>query len=267
MSGMRRMVVAGLSVLMAALGASCGTGTGQPARTTADAEAAEAMIFDKPTLEVRDVRLGPGDEITIAVYRNSELDRRVEIPNTGTIFMPLVGEIPVQGMTPAELRRDLTRRLDPYIVDPHVSVEVAVRRSQRVIVLGEVRNPGVFTLDRSITTIEAIGIAGGFLLSGSQSFVYHHRLVDGQPVQRVLNLKALQRKGDFSQNPQVLAGDIIYVPPTAFAEMDRFARHISIWLGPVLQTENAILLGDEIHDRFSGDDSSDTNVIIVPTAP
>lgn len=258
-------VVAAAVAAMAA--ASCGTGRGQPARTTADAEAAEAMLFDKPAMEVRDVRLGPGDEITVTVFRNSDLDRRLEVPNTGVISMPLVGDISVSGKSPADLRRELTERLDQFIVDPYVNVEVAVRRSQRVIVLGEVRNPGVFTLDRSITALEAVGLAGGFLLSGSQSVVYHHRLVEGEAVQRKLNLKALQREGDFSQNPQVLAGDIIYVPPTTFAELDRFARHISIWMTPILQTQNAILLGDEIHERFTDGDGGDTNLIIIPTTP
>lgn len=255
----------GVLFLAAALsGASCGTGTGQERRTTADAEAAEAMIFDSPTMEVRDVRLGPGDEITITVFRNSDLDRRLEIPNTGVIYMPLIGDLEVAGKSPGELRREITEKLDRFVVDPHVNVEVAVRRSQRVIVLGEVRNPGVFSLDRKVSAIEAIGLAGGFLLSGSQSCVYHHRLVDGKPVQRILNLKDLQRHGNFSQNPQVIAGDIIYVPPTTFAEMDRFARHISIWMTPILQTQNAIVLGDEIHDRFSGDQGGDTNLIIIP---
>ncbi len=81
----------------------------------------------------REEKLLPGDEISISVYRQEDLDRKILIPPDGYIFFPLVGEIKAEGMRPSELRRVITDGLAKTIEDPQVSVDVISFGAPRVV--------------------------------------------------------------------------------------------------------------------------------------
>ncbi len=118
----------------------------------------------------------------------------------------------------------------------------------------------MYNLTRPTDALTLIAEAGGFTLTGAKDAVYLHRLENGEPVQRVLNMDLLLNDGAFENNPLVEPGDIIYVPPSVFAKADRFARHVSTWLTPVLLTQNAILNSQAINRGLGL--SGGSNVII-----
>lgn len=104
------------------------------------------------------------DTVEVRVFREAELTTRSQLSPGGTVTMPLIGAVRLQGMTTDRAAAAIESRLrDGYLVKPEVSVSIESRVRRSVTVLGQVREPGVFQLsaDRRMTLVEAIGMAGG----------------------------------------------------------------------------------------------------------
>jgi polysaccharide export outer membrane protein len=112
-----------------------------------------------------DFPVGPGDVLDIDVPGLVELEEReVRIAADGTIRLPLLGVVPVAGLTESELTRELRRRLEESTMyDPPVAVFVTEYRSRMVSVIGAVAKPGFYSLASERETIlDVVGQAGGF---------------------------------------------------------------------------------------------------------
>lgn len=221
-------------------------------------------------VEMTEFGLGIGDEVEVTVYQHPDLSRKIRIPASGIIFFPLVGEVNARGMGITELRRQLTAGLKDAIVSPQVSVEVTTLRSQKVYVLGEVNAPAAFSLESPILAMEAVSRAGGFTQNASQASVMLIRGGGENPKLKQLDLEAFLKKGIGSENMSLQPGDILYVPKTFVADMDRFFQHVLTALYPVLVLEQGIALYPSVQDTLTGkvERSRTTNVIVtVPPAP
>jgi polysaccharide export outer membrane protein len=133
-----------------------------------------------------DLPLGPGDLLEIVVFEVPELSNiKVRVSRPGTVVLPLLGEVPVSGKSPGELETDLRQRLSrSYMYDPHVTVFVHERRSQRVSVIGAVRKGGVFELSGRLRLADALAMAEG-LADDADHIVYLFRQVPAGTVARV----------------------------------------------------------------------------------
>jgi protein involved in polysaccharide export with SLBB domain len=69
--------------------------------------------------------IGMGDTVTIEVFRNTDFNRSVKIDHSGTITVPIIGDVMVAGKNKAELRDEIKQKLSKYIVDPQVAVQVS----------------------------------------------------------------------------------------------------------------------------------------------
>ena len=117
-------------------------------------------------------KIGPLDTLDISVFQVPDLTKSVQVSSTGTINLPLVGEIAVAGRTAQEVERDLTSRLGAkYLQNPQVTVYVKDYNSQRVTVDGAVKRPGVYPIkgETSLSQVvaEAGGMDGGLRLDGA----------------------------------------------------------------------------------------------------
>ncbi|UCD56213.1 MAG: polysaccharide biosynthesis/export family protein [Candidatus Hydrogenedentota bacterium] len=115
-----------------------------------------------------DYRIGPEDvlEVTIFEWELREETKSVEIrvAESGIISLPVIGDIEVRGLTVAEVRRMIERRLfdGGFIREPRVSVSVREFRSKKIAVVGAVMDPGVYTLRQNVTTLlDILSLAGG----------------------------------------------------------------------------------------------------------
>ncbi|HWU40016.1 MAG TPA: polysaccharide biosynthesis/export family protein, partial [Candidatus Acidoferrum sp.] len=88
--------------------------------------------------EIKDFILGPGDELSISVWRFNDLNQVALVSKGGDIQMLPVGEVHVAGLNAYQVRDVLAERLSDYIVNPQVSVSVKSLKSQKIFVLGEV---------------------------------------------------------------------------------------------------------------------------------
>jgi polysaccharide biosynthesis/export protein len=106
--------------------------------------------------------LGPGDQISIHVVNFEEInDKPISIDLSGSIHLPMVGQIPVSGLTIEQVASEVAKRLETYVKHPDVSVSVTEFRSQPVSVIGAVKNPGVQQVQGQKTLLEMLSAAGG----------------------------------------------------------------------------------------------------------
>lgn len=225
-------------------------------------------IIKKGLSDYKEQALIPGDEIVITVYRQPELTRRVTIPPDGYLSFPFMGEIQAEGRTRAQLKEDIIAGLSRYvnspqvyvdiarlsnpkrIVDAQVSIEIVDFGGQKVFVLGEVRNPGVYIADGNTSVVEAISRAAGFTMDAKQGDVFLIRNGPGKAREITrLNLINALSKADMEQNPYVQAGDIIYVTRTFISNVDRFFDHLSRILSPILSVETGYFIGQQIESQ------------------
>jgi len=104
----------------------------------------------------------PNDRLTIDVYKNPDLTRPVTVQPDGLISIPLVQSIRAAGLTPAQLKVELEKRLKEYLEVPTVTVIVDAIQSYRIYVVGKVQKPGVIMSERPLTVLQALSLAGGF---------------------------------------------------------------------------------------------------------
>ncbi len=108
-------------------------------------------------------RVGEGDVLEISVLGHDDLKTSDIVGPDGTITFPYIDTIKVEGMTLKEISSRLGQVLSPnYIKFPAIIVRLQEPRSQKFYVYGEVKNPGVFRLDKRMTVIKAISMAGGY---------------------------------------------------------------------------------------------------------
>jgi len=106
-------------------------------------------------------RLDAGDKLRVVVYGQEGLTNTYTIDASGSITMPLIGQVGARGRSPASLAGEITAKLrNGYIREPSVAVEIESYRP--FFILGEVQAPGQYPYVPNMTVESAIAIAGGF---------------------------------------------------------------------------------------------------------
>jgi polysaccharide export outer membrane protein len=123
----------------------------------------------------QEYRIGPQDVLTITVWNQPTLSGPFTVESDGTFTYPLLGTVRAAGLTVRDIEADLTTRLGAgYVKAPQIRVTVDQHRSQRVLVLGEVRTPGSYPLTRPMTLVEALALAGSTTpRAGDEVLVIH----------------------------------------------------------------------------------------------
>jgi polysaccharide export outer membrane protein len=107
-------------------------------------------------------RLGAEDVISVFVWKEPELSTTVVVRPDGKVSLPLMNELDASGKTAVELQKEIAEGLGRFVNDPVVNVIVKQVNSLKISVLGEVRKPDVYRIQRQVTVLEAIAMAGGF---------------------------------------------------------------------------------------------------------
>ena len=111
-----------------------------------------------------DYVIGPQDVLLIQVFDQPDLGGKYTVEADGTFTFPMIGRVKAGALTLRGFEKELRERLaDGYFRSPQVTVAVEQYRSQRVFVMGEVRQPGPVVLTGGMTLIEALARAAGVL--------------------------------------------------------------------------------------------------------
>ncbi len=195
--------------------------------------------------------LGAGDQISLSVIGYPEFTGTIAILADGTITLPLLGPLRVSGLTPNQLSVALTQRLRTYLVDPVVSVGLAVMRPVIVTVAGEVYRPGPIQLSGlssnnsdplGVTSVNSTGtnsriverapalptLSSALLLAGGvtrdadiRQVMVRRPMPGGQVETLTLNLWETITSDVGSASVGLRDGDAIYIPRLIGDEIDR----------------------------------------------
>ncbi len=131
------------------------------------------------------------------------------VGDDGTINMPLLGSINTKNQTPQAFANDIQDALSSFIKNPSVNVRIL---NFRVSILGEVNQPGTFTVfEERFTIPQALGLAGDLTINGNRNNVLIIRNENGKKT----NYKIDLTKSEFMKSPVYFLkqNDIVYVPP------------------------------------------------------
>ncbi|MFC1794589.1 polysaccharide biosynthesis/export family protein [Planctomycetota bacterium] len=174
------------------------------------------------------VALAPGDVVEVKFFYTPELDEIQTVRSDGQIMLQLVGEVEVEGRTPAELREELLGLYASYLKAPEITVVVESFQNHRVFVGGQVITPGIIEMPGKMNVLEAIMQTGGFDLREAEIqnvVIIRHR--NGKRYGYSINLEPALVGGEtkpFYLEPK----DIVYVPRTKIAKLNQWVdQHIN----------------------------------------
>jgi len=169
--------------------------------------------------ETGEYLIGPGDQLSIFVWRQPELSVDVPVRPDGRISTPLVGDTIAVGKTPSQLANEIERVLAEYIREPEVNVIVqdfVGTFGAQIRVLGQAVEPRAIPFRDRMTLMDAIIEAGGLteFAAGNRSKVI--RTIDGESQEIRVRLDDLMNKGKLKENMLMRPGDIIVIPEAVF---------------------------------------------------
>jgi protein involved in polysaccharide export with SLBB domain len=156
-----------------------------------------------------DYIIGPGDELQIKVWGQVEADLRVIVDRSGQIFIPQVGEISVAGIHYGDLEEHLKRAVSRVFKNFSLTATIGRLRAIQVVIVGNARYPGTYTISSLSTLVNAIFSSGGPGPQGSLRHIQVRR--DGNTITD-FDFYDLLIKGDKSKDVRLLAGDVLYIP-------------------------------------------------------
>jgi polysaccharide export outer membrane protein len=120
-------------------------------------------------------QIGAGDRVQVSVYNDNDLTGEYEVDERGSIVMPLVGAVELQGQTLRQSEQTLTARIrgTRTLRDPRVAVGIV--RYRQIYVLGEVQRPGSYPYFPGATVIRTVATAGGFTVRAKQDRIRVYR--------------------------------------------------------------------------------------------
>ncbi|MBW4584257.1 SLBB domain-containing protein [Aetokthonos hydrillicola Thurmond2011] len=172
----------------------------------------------------RNYTLGGGDRIKINVFEVPEYTSEYAIPPGGSVNLPLVGSVSIEGLTTEQAADLISQKYSRYLKRPLISVNLLSPRPINVVVAGEVSRPGAYTLSLSggagndpgvqyPTVLSALTTAQGVLASADFTKVELRRRTGRGPERvAVLNLDEIRRTGRIPQDITLRDGDTIFVP-------------------------------------------------------
>ncbi len=171
------------------------------------AQAAKSFLEPGETYQV-----GLGDIIEVQVWHEPDLSRTMSVRLDGVISLPLVGDVLAVGKSIPDLSKLLEKKFAELVEEPTVTVILVESRSRRYYLIGQVGQPGEFSLDYPISLVQAVARAGGFSEWAKKDDVVVFRRQAGEQLMLKFDYDDFVKGHNLKQNILVEAGDTIVVP-------------------------------------------------------
>jgi polysaccharide export outer membrane protein len=180
-----------------------------------------ATTYSSNTTSVEDYKylIGPGDSVSIFVWRNPDISGSFVVRPDGMVTTSLVEDIQVSGKTPTMLARHIEEELSKYINNPRVTVSVGGFRGplyEQVRVIGEATNPSAVNYTETMTLLDLMIAVGGLTEYASGNDAKLVRMVSGVQKTFEIRIDDLIKNGEIEENIDMLPGDIIIIPEAWF---------------------------------------------------
>jgi polysaccharide biosynthesis/export protein len=159
-----------------------------------------------------DYVIGPDDVLAIVFWRDKDMSNEVAVRPDGMISLPLLNDVRAAGLTPEQLRVQVTEAAAKLIEDPTVTVVVKTINSRKVFITGQVNKQGPYALAAPTTVLQLISMAGGLLEYADEKNITILRNEGGKQVVFKFNYKDVSKGKNLKQNIELKPGDTIIVP-------------------------------------------------------
>jgi len=156
-----------------------------------------------------DYAIGPGDQFTIHLWGKAEKTYEVSVTRDGTIILPRLGSLNVNGLTYAELKKFLYHKFKQYYPDFQMSITMGRLRTVRIFLVGEAKNPGTYAVSSLSTVITALAATGGPNKNGSLRNI---ELFRAGKLMLSLDLYDFFIRGLKNKDVRLQSGDTIFIP-------------------------------------------------------
>lgn len=175
-------------------------------------------------------RLESGDILELAFRYTPEFDQEVTVQPDGYVQLKgLQNDVHIQGQTVPEVIETLKKAYSNTLHDPAISVVLREFEKPYFIAGGQVGKPGKYDLRGRTTATQAVAIAGGFSeYSKNSQVLLFRRYNDDLMEVKVLNLNKVLKDKNYQEDLQLQPGDMLYVPKTSMAKIDRFLPRSSL---------------------------------------
>jgi len=164
-------------------------------------------VSDSPAYVIQ-----PNDLLEIVVWGEPDISRTVLVRPDGRISLPLVQDLQASELTPVELKEHMENRLKEYVDSPNVTVIIQAIQSYKVYVIGKIQNPGGIVVEKPITVLQALSLAGGFQEYADESGIHIVRTSGDQHRVFKFNYKDVIKGKKAEQNILLRSGDVVVVP-------------------------------------------------------
>lgn len=200
MNNLRFPLAAVLGVLIAVCAA------GQEARAAGAQETPAEVQGDYP--------VGPKDLLEIRVFELPELNLERRVSDSGSISLPLLGEFPVAGLTPTQIRVKLEAMLTAkYVNRANVSIVVREYASKPVSIVGAVQRPGSLNISGRWFLLQAISSAGGLAANAGRKIYVLRKADNGLSDTLEIDTDELFKSAAPMWNIPIIPGDVVNVEP------------------------------------------------------
>jgi polysaccharide export outer membrane protein len=156
--------------------------------------------------------IGPEDLLSIVFWRDKDMSADVIVRPDGKISLPLLNDVQAAGLTPEQLRTQLTQAATKLMADPSVTVVVKEIHSRNVFITGNVAKPGTYPLTVEMNVLQLIALAGGLAEYADAKNIVVMRKENGRQESFKFNYKDVIKQKNVQQNISLKPGDTVVVP-------------------------------------------------------
>lgn len=196
--------------------------------------------------------LGPGDEVNIQLFGKENEQHSLLVNRDGTILIPKLGPFNVATLTFSEMKKQLVEQIKRQVIGVDVSISMGQIRNMRIFVMGEAYKPGAYNVSSLSTITNALFVSGGVTDIASLRNIQLKR--EGKLI-TTLDLYDLLNQGDSSDDMQLQAGDVVFIPAVEkVVSVDGEVRRPAIYelKGEETLSEVIKLAGGKLAPGFGG---------------
>ena len=198
----KSLTILSLVLLMPVAGAQQVSPPQKPAESAASSEPRPEPLYV----------IQSNDMLEIFVWKQPELTRKVLVRPDGRISFPLVQDLQASGISPGELKEQIETRLKEYLTYPTVTIIVEAIQSYRIYVVGKVQKPGALVVEKPVTVLQALALAGGFQDYAKDSEITIIRNLGQETIVFDFNYREVIKGKQATQNILLRSGDVVVVP-------------------------------------------------------
>jgi polysaccharide biosynthesis/export protein len=157
--------------------------------------------------------LTPGDIVKISVFKNPDLSLDARVSEVGTISYPLIGSVPVSGISLPAAEHKIAQMLKDggFVLNPQVNILLTQALGNLVSVIGEVKTAGRYSIEAAGGHLAGMLAAAGGIAETGGDVVIVTGMRDGKPFRREIDIVKMFLTGNTADDIEIYGGDTLFV--------------------------------------------------------